>query len=397
MSIHVPALILGAGAAGLMCAAHAGPGALVVDHRPAPGEKIRISGGGRCNFTNLHAGPGNYISGNPHFAKSALGRYTQWDFIALVDRHGIGWHEKTLGQLFCDDSAGQIIDMLLAELHAAGAELWLSTSVEEITHADGRFTARLTRAGRETLVTTEALVLATGGKSIPKIGATGLAYHLAGQFGLAVTGTRPGLVPLTFGDRFEALSGLACPARLTAGGTSFDEALLFTHRGLSGPAILQVSSYWREGEDITVSLCPGTDIAGHLRAERARAGRRPVSAALSDLLPKRLAEHLLPALGGDGPLGPRSDKALSDIAAGLKDWRLKPTGTEGYRKAEVTLGGIDTAGLDSRTMAARHLPGLYAIGEAVDVTGWLGGFNFQWAWSSGWAAGQAIAARRQGL
>jgi len=390
-----PALILGAGAAGMMCAAQAGSGAVVVDHMPVPGEKIRISGGGRCNFTNLYCGPGNFLSGNPHFAKSALSRYTQWDFIDLVDRHGIGWHEKTLGQLFCDDSARAIIDMLVAEIARAGGALWLNTQVGEITHADGRFTVALVRDGVPVTLRTPRLVVATGGKSIPKIGASGVGYRIAEQFGLAQVPTRPALVPLTFGDSFAGLSGVAVPARLAAGDAAFDEALLFTHRGLSGPAVLQASSYWQAGGDIAVTFCPGDDLPGRLRAERARAGRRDVAAVLGGLIPKRLADHLCARAGVGGRLADLSDARLAPLAALLTDWRLRPTGTEGYRKAEVTAGGVATDALDARSMESR-VPGLHFVGEVVDVTGWLGGYNFQWAWASGWAAGQAIAAARRG-
>lgn len=393
--IDCPALILGAGAAGMMCAAHAGPGAVVVDHMPVPGEKIRISGGGRCNFTNLHTGPDNFLSENPHFAKSALSRYTQWDFIDLVDRHGIGWHEKTLGQLFCDDSARQIIDLLVAEIAQAGAALWLNTQVDEISHAEGRFTVDLIRDGSPCTLRTPRLVVATGGKSIPKIGASGLGYRIADQFGLPLVPTRPALVPLTFGDEFAALSGVAVPARLTAGAASFDEALLFTHRGLSGPAVLQASSYWQEGDDIAVALCPGDDLPGRLRAERARAGRRDVGGVLGGLIPKRLADHLCNMADVRGRLADLSDTRLAPLADLLTAWRLRPTGTEGYRKAEVTAGGVGTDALNARSMESR-VPGLHFIGEVVDVTGWLGGYNFQWAWASGWAAGQAIAAARRG-
>lgn len=393
MTKHVQTLILGAGAAGLMCAAHAGPGAVVVEHRVNPGEKIRISGGGRCNFTNMYATANNYLSGNPHFVKSALKRYTQWDFIDLVARHGIAYHEKTLGQLFCDGKSQQIIDLLVAEMTRAGAELWLSTSVQGVTHSDGRFTVSLQRDGRSETVTCDALVLATGGKSIPKIGATGIAYRLAEQFGHVITDTRPGLVPLTFGDRFVDLAGVACPARLSCNGTSFDEALLFTHRGLSGPAILQASSYWHEGDAISVHLLPETDILETLRSERSKAGRRSVATVLGDILPKRLAQHVAADTKLPPNLADCSDRVLGALVDRMTNWSLTPTGTEGYRKAEVTLGGIDTDGLNARTMESRHIPGLYAIGEAVDVTGWLGGYNFQWAWSSGWAAGQAIASR----
>jgi hypothetical protein len=391
--LDVPALILGAGAAGMMCAAHTGTGALVVDHMPVPGEKIRISGGGRCNFTNLHTAPDNFLSDNPHFAKSALSRYTQWDFIDLVQRHGIAWHEKTLGQLFCDGSARQIIDLLTAEIAAAGSELWLDTHVGEIAHDGHRFIVTLTRGGRETQVGTPALVVATGGKSIPKIGATGLGYRIAAQFGLPLVPTRPALVPLTFSDSFTDLSGVAVNARIAANGTAFDEALLFTHRGLSGPAILQASSYWSEGGEIAVTLCPDTDLPGTLRAERGRAGRRDVATVLGELIPKRLADHLTVAAGVTGRLADLSDARLAALGTQLADWRLRPTGTEGYRKAEVTAGGVSTAALSSRSMEST-VPGLFFVGEVVDVTGWLGGYNFQWAWSSGWAAGQAIAARR---
>lgn len=389
-----PAVVLGAGAAGMMCAAQAGEGALLVDHMPVPGEKIRISGGGRCNFTNMHTGPENFLSDNPHFAKSALSRYTQWDFLDLVAKHGIAWHEKTLGQLFCDDSARQIIDMLKAEMDSAGADLWLSTTVGDITHADGHFTIDLTREGRTVQVRTPALVVATGGKSIPKIGASGRGYTIAKQFGLKMVATRPALVPLTFGDSFAQLAGVAVDARLTANGTSFDEALLFTHRGLSGPAVLQASSYWRDGDDIAVTLRPGTDLVAILRTERARAGRRDIATVLGEAIPKRLAEYVTTSSKVTGRLADQSDADLAVLNGQMTDWRLRPTGTEGYRKAEVTAGGVDTASLDSKTMQAKTVPGLHFIGEVVDVTGWLGGYNFQWAWSSGWAAGTAIAARR---
>ncbi|MCE8546988.1 NAD(P)/FAD-dependent oxidoreductase [Ruegeria pomeroyi] len=385
-------IILGAGAAGMMCAAHAGPGTLVLDHARAPGEKIRISGGGRCNFTNMYAGPENFLSQNPHFCKSALARYTQWDFIDLVNRHGIAWHEKTLGQLFCDSSAKQIVAMLLSEMERAGATLWLNTSLKDLSHADGRFCLMVEREGKTERLTARNLVLATGGKSIPKMGATGLAYDIARQFGLTITQTRAGLVPFTFPEgRFAPLAGLSLPARLSNQRASFDEALLFTHRGLSGPAVLQLSSYWREGEEISVDLAPDLDLYTELRDQRQASGRRDLTTELARLLPARLAEFLAPKLGLKGRLADQSDSALRGLTDALHDWRLTPSGTEGYRTAEVTLGGIDTDGLDARTMAARSLPGLYAIGEAVDVTGWLGGYNFQWAWSSGHAAGTAIA------
>ncbi|MCA0994170.1 NAD(P)/FAD-dependent oxidoreductase [Alloyangia pacifica] len=391
--MEINTLILGAGAAGMMCAAHAGPGTLVIDHARAPGEKIRISGGGRCNFTNLGTEPSRFLSQNPHFCKSALARYSQWDFIELVSRHGIAWHEKTLGQLFCDGKATQIVAMLLREMEAAGAELWLQTSLRDLTHADGLYTARVEREGRETVIRASNLVVATGGRSIPKMGATGLAYDIARQFGHALIAPRPGLVPLTFPEgRFADLAGVALPARVTAGGTSFDEALLFTHRGLSGPSILQASSYWHEGEEITVNLSPALDPAAHLRAARKGAGKRALTTELRQILPERLVGHLADHLDLSGNLADLSDKRAATLADALQAWVLRPSGSEGWRTAEVTLGGVDTDGLDSRSMGSKTQAGLYFIGEAVDVTGWLGGYNFQWAWASGAAAGQSIAA-----
>ncbi|MDV7142614.1 NAD(P)/FAD-dependent oxidoreductase [Tropicimonas sp. TH_r6] len=394
--MKIDTLILGAGAAGLFCAAQ-GPGrCLVVDHAKAPGEKIRISGGGRCNFTNLHAGPENFLSANPHFCKSALSRYTQWDFLDLVQRHGIGWHEKTLGQLFCDDSAKQIIEMLLAECRTAGAEIWLQTEIGEISHSDGRFRCQLTRNGKVIEVESRALVVATGGKSIPKMGATGLAYRIAERFGLDQTETRPALVPLTFGgptlEHLKSLAGLSCDAEITCNGTGFREALLFTHRGLSGPAILQISSFWREGDALSMRLRPDVDFYETLRARRQIDGRKSLSRHLSEHLPSRLATLIAEQSGLTGNLADQSDKALQHLVSHLTDWQLTPTGSEGYRTAEVTLGGIDTDELSSRTMEARKCPGLYFIGECVDVTGWLGGYNFQWAWSSAHATATAIAA-----
>ena len=391
--MQLDTLILGAGAAGMMCAAHAGGRTLVIDHARAPGEKIRISGGGRCNFTNLYSGPENFLSQNPHFCKSALSRYSQWDFIALVEAHGIAWHEKTLGQLFCDDSAKQIVAMLRAEMERAGAALWLQTSVVEIGHDGSRFTATLEREGTRHEIHARNLVLATGGKSIPKMGATGLAYDIARQFGLALTETRAALVPFTFTDgRFSALSGLSLPVRATAGTGQFDEALLFTHRGLSGPAMLQISSYWTEGAPIALDLDPGGALYDALRTQRAQSGRHLLSTELARHMPARLVAALPELTGLDlaGNLADQSDAALGALCDMLRDWRLTPSGTEGYRTAEVTLGGIDTDALQARTLEARDVPGLYAIGEAVDVTGWLGGYNFQWAWASGAAAGRAI-------
>jgi predicted Rossmann fold flavoprotein len=381
-------IIIGAGAAGLMCAAHAGGRVLVVDHAKKAGEKIRISGGGRCNFTNMYAEPANFLSENPHFCKSALSRYTQWDFVALVDKHGIKWHEKTLGQLFCDGSAKEIVAMLLAEMDAVGAQLRLQTSASDIAQVDGGFSLNLSG----TPTTTRNLVIATGGKSIPKMGATGFGYDIARQFDLPLTDTRPGLVPLTFSNNdFAGLSGTSVPARIQAErGPSFDEALLFTHRGLSGPAVLQVSSYWREGEEISIHLLPDIDIFQALRDRRATAGKKNLTTVLSVLLPAKLVDHVTPLLGLSGNLGDQSDARLREIADALANWRVKPTGSEGYRTAEVTLGAVSTDALSSKTMEAKTVPGLYFIGEVVDVTGWLGGFNFQWAWSSGWAAGTAI-------
>ena len=387
-------MILGAGAAGLMCAGVAGGRTLVIDHARAPGEKIRISGGGRCNFTNLQAGPGNFLSENPHFAKSALARYTQWDFLDLVNRHRIAWHEKTLGQLFCDDRSTQIVTMLMEETARAGAEVWLRTTLTDLSHDGARFRLDLDREGARVTVTARALVLATGGKSIPKMGATGLAYDIARDFGLRVTDTRPALVPLTFAEgRFAPLAGVSVPVRATAGNAAFEEAMLFTHRGLSGPAILQASSYWREGEAVSVNLDPGARLAGALREARAQAGRVALTTALAAHFPARFVDHIAADFGVAGRLADQSDRRIDDLCARLGDWRLTPAGSEGYRTAEVTLGGIATDELSSQTMEARKVPGLFAIGEAVDVTGWLGGYNFQWAWSSGHAAGQAIRAR----
>ncbi|MEP2715884.1 NAD(P)/FAD-dependent oxidoreductase [Pseudophaeobacter sp.] len=388
-------VILGAGAAGMMCAAHAGGDCLVVDHAKSPGEKIRISGGGRSNFTNLDVTPQNYLSQNPHFCKSALARYTQWDFISLVDSYGIAWHEKTLGQLFCDGSAKQIVAMLVDELSKAGAQLWLQTSLKDLQYSDGQYHLTLLREGKSRAVTCNNLVLATGGKSIPKMGATGLAYDIARQFDLPLVETRPGLVPFTFPEaHFATLAGTALPARLSNTRASFDEALLFTHRGLSGPSVLQLSSYWREGEEISVNLIPETDLFTLLRDQRQTQGRRALTNEVARHLPGRLVEFLAAEFDISGRLADQSDVALQELCDAFRNWQLTPGGSEGYRTAEVTLGGIDTDALSSKTMQAQDQPGLFVIGEAVDVTGWLGGYNFQWAWASGHAAGQAIAARR---
>ena len=377
-----------------MAAAHAGGRVLVVDHAKAPGEKIRISGGGRCNFTNMHASPANFISRNPHFCKSALKRYTQWDFLDLVARHGIAWHEKTLGQLFCDRSAKDIVAMLLAEMTAVGADLWLSTSVLAVAQSGQGFAVTLERDGRQVVVQAAHLIVATGGKSIPKMGATGLAYDIARQFGHALTDIRPALVPLTFQpERFAPLAGVALPVTAACHATRFDEAMLFTHRGLSGPAILQVSSYWVEGDNITVNLMPGSDPYEVLRTQRQASGKRQMHTVLGQMLPGRLADHLASEWALTGNLADQNDAKLRALADRLTGWALTPTGSEGYRTAEVTLGGVDTDGLSSQSMMSKTVPGLYFIGEAVDVTGWLGGYNFQWAWSSGVAAGRDIASR----
>jgi predicted Rossmann fold flavoprotein len=390
-SLHYDAIVLGAGGAGLMCAAVAGQRGrrvLVLDHADAPGKKILISGGGRCNFTNLHASPDRYLSANPHFAKSALGRYRAEDFVALVDSHGIAWHEKTLGQLFCDGSARQIVAMLMDECAKGGVELRLGQPVADISHADGNF--RISAGGRSAAA--PALVLATGGPSIPKLGASGFAYDVARRFGLKVVEPRPALVPLTLGGDqvlFRSLSGVSAEVVARAGPASFREAALFTHRGLSGPAILQISSYWRHGESIAIDFLPdlGPDWLIEAKRSRPRSSLRP---ALARSLPERLAETLADRLAIGGELANVPDRRLAEAAERLRNWRFVPSGTEGFAKAEVTVGGISTEGLSSRTMEARAVPGLYAIGEAVDVTGWLGGYNFQWAWASGWAAAQAL-------
>jgi predicted Rossmann fold flavoprotein len=383
--------VLGAGGAGLMCAAVAGQRGrrvLLVDHADQPGKKILISGGGRCNFTNLHSAPDRYISANPHFAKSAMRRYGPQDFIDLVERHRIAWHEKTLGQLFCDGSARQIVNMLMEECAKGGVRIALGRPVGGVEHADGQYRVR---HGDET-ATAPALVIATGGPSIPKMGATGFAYDLARQFGLKVVEPRPALVPFTLGGDevlFRDLSGVSADVVARAGKQAFREAALFTHRGLSGPAILQISSYWRHGEQIAIDFLPSLERNWLLEAKRARP-RSHFHTVVGELLPERLAETLTKRIGLCGELANMPDRTLDEAARRLADWRFTPNGTEGFAKAEVTAGGIGTEGLSSRTMEARTVPGLYAIGEGVDVTGWLGGYNFQWAWASGWAAGQVV-------
>lgn len=388
---HFDVIILGAGAAGLMCAMTAGARGrrvLLLDHADAVGKKILISGGGRCNFTNAGVVVERFISANPHFARSALSRYTQHDFIALVRKHGIAFHEKTLGQLFCDGSARAVVAMLLAECAAVGVDVRVGHRVAEVTRAES---FRVETSGGA--FTAPALVLATGGLSIPKMGATGFAHDLAVRFGLGLTEIRPGLVPLVFAGEalalMQPLSGVANEVVASCGKRAFREALLFTHRGLSGPAILQISSYWREGQAISVDLAPGQDVVGMLLAAKLARPNAALRTVLGDVLPARLAAALAGRFG-DGVMAQLRDRALAEVAAGVRAWKLEPSGTEGYAKAEVTLGGVDTACLSQQTMAAKDVPGLFVIGEAVDVTGWLGGYNFQWAWSSGWCAGMAV-------
>ena len=385
------AIVLGAGAAGMMCAMTAGARGrrvLLVDHADAPGRKILISGGGRCNFTNVNATADRYLSANPHFAKSALGRYTPQDFLALVDRHGIAWHEKTLGQLFCDGSARQIVDMLAGECAAAGVNTAFGHPATDIAHRDGLF--HMAIGGRSHAA--RALVLATGGPSIPKLGATGFAYDVARRFGLSVVQPRPALVPLTLGPDealFRDLSGVSADVEVRWNKVRFREAALFTHRGLSGPAMLQISSYWQHRTPISVDFLPDAE-ANWLLREKQQRPRATAKRILSARLPERLADALLARLDIAGELGTLRDAGIRAAQARITGWPFLPSGTEGFAKAEVTAGGISTEALSSRTMEARHLPGLYAIGEAVDVTGWLGGYNFQWAWASGRAAGQAL-------
>ena len=387
-------VVLGAGAAGMMCAIEAGKrgrSVLVLDHADAAGEKIRISGGGRCNFTNMRTAPEHFLSDNPRFCISALRRYTPKDFVAMVERHGIAYHEKALGQLFCDGSAGQIIRMLLEEMDGHGVKLRLKSVIEDIEKTkEGH---RVSVEGMDH-IHCGSVVVATGGKSIPKMGATGFGYDLAKQFGLRLTNIRPALVPLTFEigllERLSSLSGVSLDAVIASGKTRFAEAMLFTHRGLSGPSILQISSYWREGDEIVLDMAPGIDLFEELRRARTEQGRQAIHTALGHFIPKRLAQLIADLEGASGPIGDFSDKRLRVIANAIKGWHVKPVGSEGYRTAEVTLGGVDTRDLESRTLEAKDVKGLYFIGEVVDVTGWLGGYNFQWAWASGWSAGQAV-------
>jgi len=391
-------LVIGGGAAGLMCAITAGRRGLrvhVVEHANRVGKKILMSGGGRCNFTNTGATPANYLSANPHFCKSALARYIPADFIELVERHGIAWHEKELGQLFCDDSSKQIVAMLLAECQAAGVQVHTSCEVQRVAHGDaGDFRLHTSRG----VFSAPALVVASGGLSIPRMGATGFGYELARQFGHAVLPTRAGLVPLTLSgkhlERLADLSGVAFPVTARCNGASFSNFMLLTHRGVSGPSILQISSYWQPGDELLLDLLPGDDaIATLLRLRRERPAAE-LRTLLGELLPRRFAQRLcevwLAPLAPQRPIRQFNERELGEVAQVLGAWPLVASGTEGYRTAEVTLGGVDTDGLSSSTMQSRHVPGLYFIGEVVDVTGWLGGYNFQWAWASAHAAGTAL-------
>ncbi|WP_138379270.1 NAD(P)/FAD-dependent oxidoreductase [Luteithermobacter gelatinilyticus] len=391
-------IIIGAGAAGLMCAREAGKRdrrVLLLEQAAKPGEKIRISGGGRCNFTNIYAsdfqgGMMPYLSQNPRFCISALKRYRPEDFIALVDSYGIAWHEKTLGQLFCDESSKQIIDMLLTECRIADVTLQTETTVDYIEKRDGLFHLSTTRGD----FTSPALVIATGGPSIPKMGASPFGYRIAEQFGLNVIPPRPALVPLTFSgplkDKLATLAGVSVNAEVQFGKTVFRDALLFTHRGLSGPAILQISSYWREGRPIRINMAPDTDITAMLREAKESHPRQELATILAEYLPRRLARFICEESGISGRLADLSHKKLDHVARMIQDWQVLPNGTEGYRTAEVTLGGVDTDELSSRTFECKKIKGLYFIGEVVDVTGHLGGYNFQWAWASGHACGQAV-------
>ncbi len=393
MDTSFDAIILGGGAAGLFCAAIAGQRGkrvLLLEHSDKVGKKILISGGGRCNFTNIGAGPANYLSANPHFAKSALSRYTAADFVALVEKHGIAWHEKTLGQLFCDGSARQIVDMLLDECAAGPGEVVIrcQEDIASVSHDIGGFVVT-TQSG---VFTSRHCVIATGGPSIPKMGASDFAYHLARQFGLKVVEPRPALVPLTLGGEevlFRELSGVAADVEAVAGKTRFKEAALFTHRGLSGPAILQISSYWRHGDPVAIRFLPGHTSGWLLETKRASPSLR-LQGILREALPARLADVLADQIGIETDLGNVPDKVLRQTEERLANWQFNPNGSEGFAKAEVTAGGISTAELSSKTMEAKRVPGLFVIGEAVDVTGWLGGYNFQWAWASGHAAAQAL-------
>ena len=388
-------VVIGAGAAGMMCGLTAGGRGrrvVILDHAKRIAEKIRISGGGRCNFTNNFASPAQFLSANGHFCKSALQQFTQEDFKALMHKHNIAFHEKKLGQLFCDDSAQNVIDMLVAECRAVNADILMETKITAVHHLpDGGFAVDIMRGGKSETVQAKALVIASGGLSIPKIGATGFGYDIAEQFGLALTERVAALVPLTFDDAMldlcRSLSGLSVDAEVSWGKISFREGLLFTHRGLSGPSILQISSYWQPDTPIIVDLAPSHDLAAALLARKRSNPKQDTATMLGDYLPKRLASALAELHGATGRLADLPDKRLDALGKAVNGWQITPQGTEGYRTAEVTLGGVDTAGLSSKTMQAKSVDGLYFIGEVVDVTGYLGGYNFQWAWSSGYVAG----------
>ena len=389
--MHHDLIVIGGGAAGLMCAIEAGKRGrrvLLIEHANRVGKKILMSGGGRCNFTNLHTEPDNYLSANPHFCKSALARHTQWDFIAMVERHGIAWHEKELGQLFCDESSKLIVKMLLDECAAAGVRIETDCAVDQVRRDDAGFSLATTRG----MLHSAALVVATGGLSIPKMGASGFGYELARQFGHRVLATRAALVPLTMSgkhqDDYADLSGVALPVIATAGGQDFRAGFLFTHRGLSGPAILQISSYWQPGDALQLNLLPDVEALDFLKAQQQERAAAELKTVLAEALPKRLAQRLCELRFGNRPMRQYRPGELGEIAALLQAWPIVASGTEGYRTAEVTLGGVDTDELSSTTMESRKVPGLYFIGEVMDVTGHLGGFNFQWAWASGHAAGQ---------
>lgn len=388
-------IIIGAGAAGMMAAIEAGKrgrSVLILEHNKNAGEKIRISGGGRCNFTNINTSFKNYISTNPKFAISALSQFSAQDFLAMLKRHNITWHEKAKGALFCDNEAWQIVDMLRSEMEKAGVHLRTQTEVVRVEKTSDGFSVNW--QGRESVqsIFCASLVVACGGKSIPKMGATGFGYKLAEQFGLGLVETRAGLVPLTFEpvlkEQMGALSGVSLDVRVSCGKVSFDEAMLFTHRGLSGPAILQISSYWQAGEEIEINLTPNIDVFELFKQERTKNGKREVGTILNEILPKRLAQQI--GAEFEGRLADVGDKMLRKVAARVNGWRIKPVGSEGYRTAEVTLGGVDTRDLNAKTLEARNVEGLFFIGEVVDITGWLGGYNFQWAWSSGFCAGQVL-------
>jgi len=390
--MHYDLIVIGGGAAGLMCAIEAGKRGrrvLVIEHANRVGKKILMSGGGRCNFTNLHAAPENYLSANPHFCKSALARYTQWDFIAMVERHGIAWHEKELGQLFCDESSKQIVKMLLDECAEAAVQIDTGCTIEQVRRDDQGFSLDTARGTRNST----ALVVASGGLSIPTMGASGFGYQLARQFGHRVLPTRAALAPLTLSgkhlDDYADLSGVALPVIASTAEKSFRGGLLLTHRGISGPAILQISSYWQPGEPLHLDLLPDHELPEWLQAQQRERPSAELKTVLSEALPKRLAQRLCELRFGNRPMRQYRPGELNEIAAQLRAWPIVASGTEGYRTAEVTLGGVDTAELSSTTMESRKVPGLYFVGEVVDVTGQLGGFNFQWAWASGHAAGQA--------